>query len=680
LLDLEEDPEVENLIPLIWQGNGVGISPYYNLRSTMYGVNGIPHAQWNGHESLIGGNTSTMYPYYLDMYNQLVEDVSPLEMTVGLGVDDDGNLEINAEVLVTESITTANNKIVYIIKYHQDNDYICSVVQYDSEDFYLTTIGETGSYSQIFSWDDAWDVQDLQAVVLVQTFTDDYQILQAAQTEFNGLLSLISSNVQTGPPSLAVNFISSSYPANGIETWEWDVDGDGTFDYSVENPSHIYDTPGEYDVTLRVGIEGEFNEVTLPAYITVTEDAIAEGNVSGIWHSDLSPYLVTGDLLVDEGSLLEIEPGTTIILENGAEFLIKGQIIADARDGEMISFTTESAWKGIHIEDSPEENIIAWCEITGATESAILLDNSNCYIINNLIHHNSSSALGAGIELLDVADILIAGNLIANNTSIGMTAGICMTNSFPDINNNILVNNTSANAGAFSIKQNSAPVLFNNTVASNSATNGTFFLFNSQLTMNNSIIQSSGNVFYIIASTATVTYSCLTGGYTGEGNIDVDSMFVAPSEGSGSDFDGMIANWQLAAGSECIDAGDPNEVYNDLDGTQNDMGAFGWNGFPDYGLTDIDPEDIVPAQVELKAYPNPFNPETNIGFTLYEPANVRLEIYNIKGQMVDLLTDRHFDTGTHQITWNAEKFASGVYFVMFNNGDGNIFQKVVLMK
>jgi len=185
---------------------------------------------------------------------------------------------------------------------------------------------------------------------------------------------------------------------------------------------------------------------------------------------------------------------------------------------------------------------------------------------------------------------------------------------------------------------------------------------------------------YIIASTATVTYSCLTGGYTGEGNIDADPMFVSPSEGSGSDFDGMVANWQIAAGSECIDAGNPNEVYNDLDGTQNDMGAYGWNGFPDYGLTDNDPDGIVPAQVELKVYPNPFNPETNIGFTLYKSANVRLEIYNIKGQMVDLLTNRHFDTGTHQITWNADKFASGVYFLRLSSDSENRFQKLILMK
>ncbi|MDP8210709.1 MAG: T9SS type A sorting domain-containing protein [Candidatus Stygibacter australis] len=677
---MENDPAAEFYIPLLWQGDGSWPSPGYSARGSMYGVGGIPHAQWGGSEDIVGGGGTTMYNSYINMYNQLVDVESPVEIQTGLGFDTNGDLMVQALVEVTGDITTTNNKIVYIMRWYQNAEYFCTVVGYANEDFDLTSIGETGSYSYSFPMNTGWEIEDLTAVAMVQTYSGNTAILGAGQAQLTGLVAGIGSNVQSGPASLAVQFSSVSYPLTGIESWEWDIDGDGEYDYTEENPYHMYDTPGSYDVTLRIGMEGEYDEVTIPDYITVTEDAVAEGVVSGVWHSDLGPYLVTGDITVNPNDLLEIEPGTEIIFENEAEFMVKGQLIADARDSDMIIFRTESDWTGIHIKDSMQENIIAWCELSGATESAIYVENSDCDIINNFIHENTGSALGAAIELLDVMDIEISGNLIANNTSSSLTGGISMTNGFPNVHNNIIVNNTAGTAGAFSIKQNSAPVLVNNTIANNIGVNGAFLLFNSQPTLVNCIVQSEGNIFAVIASTPTVLYSCISGGYTGEGNIDVDPMFVTPSEGYGSDFDGMIANWQLAAGSECIDAGDPNEVYNDLNGTQNDMGAFGWNGFPDYGFTDIDPEDIVPAQVELKAYPNPFNPETNIGFTLYEPANVRLEIYNIKGQMVDLLTDRHFDTGTHQITWNAEKFASGVYFVMFNNGDGNIFQKVVLMK
>ncbi|MCF7911864.1 MAG: T9SS type A sorting domain-containing protein [Candidatus Cloacimonetes bacterium] len=677
---MENDPDAEFYIPLIWQGDGAWPSPGYSTRGTLYGVGGIPHAQWGGFQEIVGGGGSTMYNSYINMYNQLVDDVSPVEMLVGLGFDNNGDLLVQANVELTGDITTTNNKIVYIIKWHQNAEYFCTVVGYANEDFSLTSTGETGTYSYSFPMNAAWEIEDLTAVAMVQTYSGNHAILQAGQAQLTGLVAAIGSNVQSGPPSLAVDFTSVSYPLTGIESWEWDVDGDGVYDYTEENPTHMYDTPGSYDVTLRIGMEGEYNEVTIPGYITVTEDAVAEGVVSGVWHSDLGPYLATGDLLVKPGNLLVIEPGTEIILEDGAEFLVKGQLIADARDSEMIVFRTESEWTGIHIKDSMEENIIAWCEVTGATASAIYIENSDCTIMDNLIHHNSGSALGAAIELLDVMDIEIAGNLIANNTSSGLTGGISMTNCFPSIHNNVVVNNTAGTAGAFSIKQNSAPVIVNNTIANNVGVNGAFLLFNSQPTLVNCIVQSEGNVFAAIASTPTVMYSCLSGGYTGEGNIDVDPMFIAPSEGYGSEFDGMTANWQLLAGSECIDAGDPNVIYNDLDDTRNDMGAFGWNGFPDYGLTDTDPETIVPAPLEIIAYPNPFNPSTNLSFNLSEAANVSLEVYNIKGQMIETLADRHFDAGNHQITWNADNFASGVYFLKLSSGSENRFQKLILMK
>ncbi|MDP8221645.1 MAG: dockerin type I domain-containing protein, partial [Candidatus Stygibacter frigidus] len=589
---MENDPDAEFYIPLIWQGDGAWPSPGYSARGSMYGVGGIPHAQWGGSEDIVGGGGTTMYNSYINMYNQLVDDESPVEIQTGLGFDTTGDLLVQANVEVTGDITTTNNKIVYIIKWYQDAVYFCTVVGYANENFDLTSIGETGTYSYSFPMNTAWEIEDLTAVAIVQTYSGNTAILGAAQAQLTGLVAGVGSNVQTGPASLAVQFSSVSYPLNGIESWEWDVDGDGVYDYTDENPYHLYDTPGTYDVTLRIGMEGEYDEVTIPDYITVTEDATAEGVVSGIWHSDLGPYLATGDITVNPNDLLVIEPGTEIILDNGAEFMVKGQLIADARDSEMIIFRTESDWTGIHIKDSEQENIIAWCEISGATESAIYIDDSDCDIINNLIHNNTGSSLGAAIELLDVMDIEISGNLIANNTSTSLTGGISMTNCFPNINNNIIVNNTAGTAGAFSIKQNSTPVLVNNTIANNVGVNGAFLLFNSNPTLINCIVQSEGNVFAVIASTATVTYSCVSGGYTGEGNIDADPMFVAPSEGSGSGFDGMNANWQIAAGSECIDAGDPDVVYNDLDGTQNDMGAYGWNGFPDYNPNNVTYGDV----------------------------------------------------------------------------------------
>ncbi|MCF7920410.1 MAG: T9SS type A sorting domain-containing protein [Candidatus Cloacimonetes bacterium] len=79
-------------------------------------------------------------------------------------------------------------------------------------------------------------------------------------------------------------------------------------------------------------------------------------------------------------------------------------------------------------------------------------------------------------------------------------------------------------------------------------------------------------------------------------------------------------------------------------------------------------------------FPNPFNPETTISFELAEKGRISIEIYNIKGQKVEILTDEEQTVGEHQIVWNAGKMASGIYFLSFKTDTTRILQKLVLMK
>lgn len=64
----------------------------------------------------------------------------------------------------------------------------------------------------------------------------------------------------------------------------------------------------------------------------------------------------------------------------------------------------------------------------------------------------------------------------------------------------------------------------------------------------------------------------------------------------------------------------------------------------------------------LGNYPNPFNPETTIRFSLPKDSKIRIEVYNILGQIVTTLADQEFKAGYYTVPFNASRYASGVYY------------------
>ena len=80
----------------------------------------------------------------------------------------------------------------------------------------------------------------------------------------------------------------------------------------------------------------------------------------------------------------------------------------------------------------------------------------------------------------------------------------------------------------------------------------------------------------------------------------------------------------------------------------------------------------------LSNNPNPFNPSTTISFTTELTENTEIQIYNIKGQLVDTLPV-NLSESEGNITWDASKYSSGVYFYKLNIADSPI-KKMVLLK
>jgi hypothetical protein len=90
--------------------------------------------------------------------------------------------------------------------------------------------------------------------------------------------------------------------------------------------------------------------------------------------------------------------------------------------------------------------------------------------------------------------------------------------------------------------------------------------------------------------------------------------------------------------------------------------------------------DADDPRVELENYPNPFNPVTQIRFTLPEATWVRLDIFNVLGQSVTTLVNRRLDAGEHMAPWDGCRAASGVYFYRLQAGSFTATRKMILMR
>lgn len=91
-----------------------------------------------------------------------------------------------------------------------------------------------------------------------------------------------------------------------------------------------------------------------------------------------------------------------------------------------------------------------------------------------------------------------------------------------------------------------------------------------------------------------------------------------------------------------------------------ELGAFSVGLFSD--LTGIDDDQSSPASFLLSQnFPNPFNPETQIAFSVPQPSHVKIYVYNIQGRRIATLLDKNMDTGDHTVNWQADGQASGIY-------------------
>jgi hypothetical protein len=100
----------------------------------------------------------------------------------------------------------------------------------------------------------------------------------------------------------------------------------------------------------------------------------------------------------------------------------------------------------------------------------------------------------------------------------------------------------------------------------------------------------------------------------------------------------------------------------------------------------VDPEIVNSTVNNFFINPNPFNPTTNISFSVDEAERIVISIYNSKGQFINQLKDDFYQKGNYSITWDGRNnygklISSGIYFINLEiNNNDQIIKKCLLLK
>lgn len=103
----------------------------------------------------------------------------------------------------------------------------------------------------------------------------------------------------------------------------------------------------------------------------------------------------------------------------------------------------------------------------------------------------------------------------------------------------------------------------------------------------------------------------------------------------------------------------------------------------DATVTGIEDDDFIqlPQTTELLYnYPNPFNPQTTLVYSVAERGRIRVDIYNIPGEQLDVLVDDMVSAGRYETVWEANDMPGGVYFVKLHSATNQMAMKILLMR
>ena len=214
------------------------------------------------------------------------------------------------------------------------------------------------------------------------------------------------------------------------------------------------------------------------------------GNVSGTWNVAGSPYNVIGDLTIQNGTNLTIEPNVEIQFTDKYKFIVNGSITAEGTTDEHITFQTTSPtdwWYGfefVNVNITNDSSIFNYCEFresyaeltsdNNKNGGAFYIFNSNKIRISNSILSENKADNHGGAIFIENSGVVVQNNSITENVTEWYAGGVYVRGTSTEpafINNNYIYNNqcTGLGSGGGIYAWQTNAIISYNEIANNSA-------------------------------------------------------------------------------------------------------------------------------------------------------------------------------------------------------------------
>ncbi|HPG40252.1 MAG TPA: Ser-Thr-rich GPI-anchored membrane family protein [bacterium] len=144
-------------------------------------------------------------------------------------------------------------------------------------------------------------------------------------------------------------------------------------------------------------------------------------------------------------------------------------------------------------------------------------------------------------------------------------------------------------------------------------------------------------------------------------DVETDSCSFTPA----AELTSGVWRWRVQAGNET--------------GTSQWSAVFTFH-LESSGILDYDSQAIPEHYFLAQNYPNPFNPVTTIKCGLPQAGYVEVKVFNLAGQLLDVLLERQLPPGTATLTFNASHYPSGIYYYVMSAGEFRDVKKMLLVK